>query len=267
LLYVAPFAPHKPYTTTPRYGLAPVSQWKGNPAVAERDISDKPRFVRQAVVPSARSEYVRAAQLRSLMPVDDLVDRLLRRLRDLGEERRTLAFFMSDGGYLWGEHGLVGKKLPYAQSVRIPFYARWPGELPRGRTDTRLIANVDVAPTILGVTGVAAAAAREMDGRSLLAPGTRKRTRVLIEHWRDQSAGAWPTWASLWTGRYQYVEYYGEDDEAVAFRELYDLRSDPWQTRNLVRDRDPSSDPPAALLKRLRDRLAKDRRCSGRACP
>jgi arylsulfatase A-like enzyme len=263
LLYVTPFAAHEPYTTLPRYLDARVPAPVANPATGEQDVSDKPPFVRRAHVSSSASDRVRVAQLRSLMPVDDLVDRLLRRLRELGEERRTLAFFLSDGGYMWGEHGVVGKKLPYTQSVRIPFYMRWPGHLPERTTDRRLAVNVDIAPTVLDAAGVDAP---EMDGRSLI-DHSRRRRRVLIEHWRDLGPLGWPTWASLWTRRYQYVEYYGGDNETIEFREFYDLRADRWQTQNLLSDLNPHNDPHPELLARLSNRLAGDRRCVGAGCP
>jgi arylsulfatase A-like enzyme len=267
LLYVTPYAPHTPYTTLPQYAAEPVAAWDRNPAVREKGVFDKPRFVRQAGVPASEISSLRVAQLRSLMPVDDLVDRVLRRVRRLGEQRRTLAFFMSDGGYLWGEHGVVGKKLPYTPSVRIPFFARWPGRLPQGRRNDSLVMNIDVAPTVLEAAGVNRAAARDTDGTSLLGPGTRDRNRVLLEHWRDQGALSWPTWASLWTRKYQYVAYYGRDNRKVSYEEFYDLRKDPWQMHNLLHDLDPKNDPDPVWLERVRARLEKDRRCSADDCP
>jgi arylsulfatase A-like enzyme len=265
LLYVTPFAPHTPYTTSPRYFPSPVPKWKASPAVTERGLYDKPHYVRASQVPRSESRFIRIAQLRSLKPVDDLVDRLLRVMRKLDEGRRTLAFFMSDGGYVWGEHGLLGKRVPYTPSVRIPFYVRWPGRLPQGRSDNSVVANIDVAPTVLEATSMRADAAVAMDGRSLL--GSRPlRPRVLIEQWRDPGTRGW-TWASSWTPRYQYIEYYGEGGRSVEFRELYDLRTDPWQTHNVLNDLDAANDPRPRFVARLSRRLSRDRNCSGRSCP
>ena len=94
----------------------------------------------------------RAKQLRALMPVDDLMRRLTSRLRAEGETN-TLVFFMSDNGFMWGEHGLHAKATPYDQSLRIPLMLRWDGHV-TPEVDGRLAANIDVAPTILHMLGV-----------------------------------------------------------------------------------------------------------------
>ena len=85
----------------------------------------------------------------------------------------------------------------------------------------------------------------------------------MLEFWRVTRI---PTWASLRTRRYQYVEYYR--DGKRFFREYYDLLRDPWQLRNLLRDGIRANDPEVAALSR---QLRRDRRCAGTtgrtACP
>ncbi|HEX2240439.1 MAG TPA: sulfatase-like hydrolase/transferase, partial [Actinomycetota bacterium] len=66
---------------------------------------------------------LRRAQLRTLMSVDDLVGAVFSELNDLGE-RDTLAFFLSDNGFFWSEHGLPAKGAPYLQSIEIPLYVK-----------------------------------------------------------------------------------------------------------------------------------------------
>ena len=92
----------------------------------------------------ARSE--RANQLRTLMSVDDMVQTVFQTLEATGEASNTLAIFMSDNGFMWGEHGLRAKGDAYDASVRVPMYMRWPGHVIAGATDNRLVANIDVAP-------------------------------------------------------------------------------------------------------------------------
>ena len=69
------------------------------------------------------------------------------RLDALGETN-TLAFFLSDNGYQWHEHGLDRKGKPYDDSVQIPFFVRWPGHIETGLVDERIVANIDIAPTV-----------------------------------------------------------------------------------------------------------------------
>ncbi len=264
LLYVATGAPHVPATPEPAYDRAPVAPWRKSPAILEQDRSDKPPGVR-GVQPKPRyARRLRRRQLRSLMSVDDLVGRVMRTLRDLGERRSTLAIFLSDNGQLWNDHGLVRgrfhKRHPYTYSVRIPLLVRWPGHVPRGTIDDRLVANIDIAPTVLEAARVTPDRAFPIDGRSLLDPGARE--RLLLEYFVD--AGPPPAWASIRTARYQYVEYYGEDGSEVTFREYYDLADDPWQLDNLLGDDRADNDPSVSGIAR---QLDADRSCAGGACP
>ena len=259
LLYVAPAAPHAPWQSPRRHRSAPVPAWDPSPAVGELDRSDKPPYVRAQNFAPRDAAEVRRRQLRTLMAVDDLIGRIARTLEELGETRRTLAIFTSDNGFLWGDHRFGGefgragnKRVPYTASVKVPLLLRWPGRVAAGRVDSRLAATIDIAPTIL-----AAARIRPgwtTDGRSLLS--RQRRSRILLEFRRDSGV---PTWASLRTRRYQYVEYYAANGNRT-FGEYYDLVRDPWQLRNLLRDGTAANDPP---LRAVRGMLQRLRRCSG----
>jgi arylsulfatase A-like enzyme len=198
------------------------------------------------------------------MSVDDLINRVFALLERLDDKENTLAFFMSDNGFLWGEHGLYAagsqKRSPYKPSVKIPFFVRWPGRVDAGAARRRLAANIDVAPTVLEAAGVRPKPAYPMDGISLLGP--RQRERLLLEHYID--VGRIPEWAATYTADYQYIEYYGEDGLTPTFREYYDLGADPWQLENLLADNDPGNDPGIA---HIAEQLDADRRCIGVACP
>jgi arylsulfatase A-like enzyme len=267
-LYVAPAAPHAPFVPAPRHRTSSVGAWRGTPAVFESDRSDKPAFVRNVFLPPAVGRSIRTGQLRMLMSVDDMVSRVFRTLRSLGEARRTLAIFTSDNGYLWTDHHfgynphLGAKRVPYTPSIRVPFLLRWPRHVRAGSRDGRIAGNVDIAPTVLDAARVATDPARPpLDGRSLLS-GERRR-HIVLEHRRGQVV---PTWASLRTRTFQYVEYYR--DGRTFFREYYNLGRDPWQLRNLLHDGTRANNPDVAALSA---RLRSDRRCAGTtgatACP
>lgn len=268
LLYVAPHSPHYPWVAAARHRSRPVGSWSGNPAVRESDRSDKPAYVRSRSFSLADGRAVRKGQLRMLMSVDDMVGQVFETLGRLGETRRTLAIFTSDNGYTWTEHGLgkdrgTGgqKRTPYTQSIQIPFFVRWPGHLTAGSRDGRITGTVDVAPTVLAAAGVSPDPAKPpLDGRSLLSE--ERRSRIVLEYRRE----TWiPTWASLRTRRYQYIEYYR--DGKRFFREYYNLIRDPWQLRNLLHDGNPAGPNVAPLSAQLRH----DRMCEGtsgeRPCP
>jgi arylsulfatase A-like enzyme len=258
-LYVATVAPHSPYSPATRYKGVAVPGWSGNPAVFEADRSDKPSIVRKQTGTFDQGTSVRAQQLRALMAFDDTVDRVMTRIESLGEQD-TLAVFLSDNGLMWGEHGVVGhKRLPYPQSVGVPFGLRWPGRVAAGAVDGRIVANVDVTPTIADAT--ATPLAWEPDGVSALS-GAR-RDRILLEYFRSPDASGFPTWASTLTPTWQYTEYYGSDGQTVTFREYYDLLVDPWQNENLLKDGTTANDPDVGALGAA---LATERACLGGDC-
>ena len=85
----------------------------------------------------------------SLLAVDDHVKKLVGILRKTGQLKNTLIMFLSDNGWLQGQHRIPGDKfLPYEESLRVPLILRGPG-VPAGRTVRGQVANIDFAPTLL----------------------------------------------------------------------------------------------------------------------
>ena len=284
-MYVAPTTPHGPYTPEPKYTDAVVPQQPQTAAYFEQDRLDKPFWARTVLsdADAITSDYT--AHLRMLKTADDLVERVMQKLRSLNEDQDTLAFFISDNGYQWGEHGLRFKKLPYRESIRVPMYLRWPGWPGHSgtRTDNRLAANIDMAPTALAAAGITQPAT--MDGRSLLDTAD-SRARILTEAWGGGNGtgppcpGVTPTWSAINTLTFHYIEYYetvpvgtGGCSAAdfttnygnVSDREYYDITpgGDPLELTNLFGDSDPANDPPEGELSAL---LASARTCSGASC-
>ncbi len=162
---------------------------------------------------------------------------------------------------MWGEHGLLQKGFPYTQGVKVPMFARWPRDIRPGSVDRRLVANIDLAPTILRALSVRT---RKLDGRDLLNRSWR-RDRIHLEYWCN--VRVCNRWASTREKSSQYLEYYGTGGQ-VTYREYYDLKSDKWQLHNLLGDHNRKNDP---RLGPLHKRLARDRVCASRvgqkACP
>jgi arylsulfatase A-like enzyme len=252
LLYLSTPNPHGPFIAEPQYATANVGPFVPNPAIEETDLSDKPEYVRNSNF--SAGEKVRKQQLRTLLSVDDLVNRVFSVLQQTGELGNTLAFFISDNGRMWGEHKRCCKSVPYIQSIQVPAFARWNSHIAAGVSDNRIAANIDIAPTVLEAAGVSASNA-PIDGRSLLSSGSR--TRLLTEFFVSQSNA--PPWGSTLTPTYQYTEY------TTGEREYYNLVNDPWQLTNLLGDGDPNNDP--SNVSQLSSQLATDRQCIGASCP
>jgi arylsulfatase A-like enzyme len=263
-MYVAPFAPHAPFTAEEEYARAPVGSWDGNPAVREQDRSDKPPWVKESLGTLADGRSLRRQQLRTLLSVDDLMGAVYQALEGLDEKQNTLVFFLSDNGFQWGEHGLGRKGAsPYTQDVKVPFFMSWPGRVPQGEKDHRLVTNLDIAPTVLEAASIKPAPDYPLDGRSLM---DLRRTRILMEY---RWGGLGKHWASIRTGAYQYVEYYDPNEKrrkrnrTIIFREYYDLKTDPWQLRNLLHNQKRGGLDLGALHRQLK----RHRFCQGPACP
>jgi arylsulfatase A len=102
--------------------------------------------------------------------MDDNIGRLMQRLADLGLEKDTVVFFMSDNGpngqrYNAGLHGAKGSV--YEGGTREPFFARWPGHFKAGAKVDRIASVIDLHPTILDLCGVHNNSGLPLDGRSL----------------------------------------------------------------------------------------------------
>jgi arylsulfatase A-like enzyme len=237
-LYFAPPAPHPPGTPAPRDAGAfgGIHAWRP-PSYNEKDVSDKPRYIKKINRFSAKqrraTDKLRRHQLESLLAVDDAVNQLLTALQDTGRLQNTLIVFTSDNGFSWGEHRWVGKEVPYEESIRVPLIMRWDdGGLPAGTTERRFALNLDLAPTIAHAAGVAP---RGAEGRSLLAmvqnPGARGRDHFLIEHLGQTDPP--PTYCALRSKKALYVRY-THDKNRKAFEELYLLGKDPYERSNVA---------------------------------
>lgn len=258
-LYVATVAPHSPFTIAPQYKGAdvPILGRRSGlpPSLHETDLSDKPDLPARPFE-LERTRELRKKQWRLLLSVDDLMRKLRATLERLDEEKDTLVIFTSDQGILQGEHGLFAKRLPYTESIQMPLLMRWPGKIEQG-ADERLVANVDIAPTIMELAGITPD--EPVDGVSLLSDEARSELFIeQLENWRVGLAD----WRSIRTREAQYIEYYGRGGRLID-REYYDLIADPYQLRNLLGDADPSNDPDVAELSAQIEHLES---CEGADC-
>jgi arylsulfatase A-like enzyme len=232
-----------------------------SPARNEADVADKPFSISLRPRLSARAiadmQAAYAQRLESLLAVDEAVAAVVEALRAQGVLNRTLIVFTSDNGYLHGEHRIKeGKEHLYEPSVRVPLVVRGPG-VPQGETRDELVANIDLAPTVLDIAR--ARSGRVLDGRSLLpllAYTTFEfRRDLLFERGPGPSGVGDRLVTAIRTPRYVYFEH------VTGERELYDLTVDPHQLESL-------HDHPthAQTVAKLAARLAVLRDCAGATC-
>jgi N-acetylglucosamine-6-sulfatase len=168
----------------------------------------------------------------TLLSVDESVGRIVGVLRDRKLLDSTIVIFMGDNGFAFGEHGLIDKRTAYEESMRVPLLMAG-GGLPSGASVDQVVANIDIAPTILEAAGLVPPS---MDGRSVLplARGERGpwRDTLLYEYYWERNFPQTPTMHALRGARYKYIRYHGLWDTD----ELYDLQADPLERRNLALD-------------------------------
>lgn len=168
--------------------------------------------------------------------MDSVLGELFDALTRLSLWNNTWIIFMSDNGWLLGEHGMTSKVLPYAPSVRVPMCVYGPGLKPR--VEDRIALNIDIAPTLLDLAGVAVS--QRMHGRSLL-PVLEQRPVV----WRDTFVyeclggyGGTRPMLGACDARWKLIHTWDEPADAgrlpPAFVELYDLEKDPDERVNLA---------------------------------
>ena len=171
-----------------------------------------------------------------ILSVDDSVGRVTETLRKTGLERNTLVLFTSDGGHLWGEHGLIDKRCAYEESIRIPLLVHAPSLVTPGTECDAIVATIDVAPTLLELAGVNVP--DTIDGESMLplltSPEATEswRSKLLYEYYWEPQFPQTPTTFALRGDRYKLIQYHGIWDTD----ELYDIVNDPDETKNLIHE-------------------------------
>lgn len=86
--------------------------------------------------------------------IDREFGRLLKALDDTGQAGNTIVIFTSDHGEMAGSHGRMYKQVPHEESSRVPFFVRYPGVTPHGRSSDTLFASIDIYPTLCGLANL-----------------------------------------------------------------------------------------------------------------
>lgn len=170
----------------------------------------------------------------TLSGVDDSVGRVLQQLKDMGIYNETLVIYMGDNGFMFGEHGLIDKRVAYETSIRVPMLMQCPDLFKGGRALEEVVANIDIGPTVMEAMGLQTPA--HMDGKSFLPLARGEdipwRDYFLYVYYWEKNFPQSPTVFSLRGDRYKYITYYGLWDAD----ELYDLQADPSESNNLLYD-------------------------------
>ena len=170
----------------------------------------------------------------TLRSVDDSIGRVLQQLKDMGIYDDTLVIYMGDNGFMFGEHGLIDKRVAYDASMRVPMLMQCPNLIKGGTLLEQMIANIDVGPTVMEAMGLATPP--HMDGRSFLPLARGEsipwRDKFLYVYYWEKNFPQTPTTFALRTQDAKYITYYGLWDSD----EFYDLSADPDEAHNRIDD-------------------------------
>jgi N-acetylglucosamine-6-sulfatase len=270
-IYLSTHAPHAPATPALRHkDLYEDLRAPRTPSFDEAAISDKPGWVRKLSLSpeeEKRLDELYRKRLESMAAVGEMIGGLLRTLEQTGKLENTYIVFTSDNGFHMGQHRLgLGKQAAYEEDIRVPLMIRGPG-VPAGVTRDEMVLNNDFLPTFSNLAGLPPP--DSVDGRSF-APllDARQgndpaswREAFEVRHWDDkndapayESVTPVPPYRAVRTQRYLYVEYEAGEHE------LYDLRKDPYELRNLYDSADQD------LITNLDSRLDALRDCAGDGC-
>jgi hypothetical protein len=245
---------HKPWLVAPRHQQSKgcsLPRWRPQ-GYMEKNVRDKPAYVQSRRIKQPAG-YELKRICRGLLSVDQLLGRVVRKLRQLDRLDNTMLILISDNGMTFGSQRILhDKKSPYASQV--PLYVRWPRILGTDPVDvTERIQNIDLAPTLCDIAGCELGpyptGQARPDGKSFLRllTGERKTLpretvltsyqdseRQMPSYWSVTTTSSSPLARELCAARatrgcrWMYTEY--ETGEV----ELYDISNGPchaWRRR------------------------------------
>jgi N-acetylglucosamine-6-sulfatase len=251
-LYLAHKAVHGPFTPADRHKDLYTGMVMPRKANCKDPLDGKP-VLRRPVIENAQKKAAKKQQqpnlandrggpgndvilnqLRCNAAIDDGVGQIFAALEETKQLDNTVVIFTSDNGYFWGEHGLGDKRASYEESIRIPMVARYPRLIKAGSVAPQMTLNIDIAPTCMDLAGLKPHP--QMQGRSL-APVMRGkpqnwRTQFLTEYFAEPQFQRIPSYQCVREERWKLTHY----TDLEGADELYDLRSDPEEMRNLIAD-------------------------------
>jgi arylsulfatase A-like enzyme len=194
------------------------------------------REIRASKTGQRRRHYVDNVEMMKFMTaiyygmiahVDQQIGRLFGELERLGMADNTLILFTADHGNMLGDHGRWFKGVQYEGSAHVPLIWRGPKGSPTndGRAVDQVVENTDLVPSILETAGIPVP--EGVQGRSFL-----KMMSGQDPQWKNRCYSQL-TAGSFLEGGFKLID---NSLDCTGERELYDLRNDPREARNLAAD-------------------------------
>ncbi len=174
--------------------------------------------------------------------VDQSVGAIVAALHKHGISEKTIIVFTSDNGGLMPKSTSNlplsgGKGFPYEAGARVPMIVVWPGVVKPGSTCDERVMGIDLYPTFCAMAGIAPPREQKLDGRSLaplLMQSGALGNRPLFWYYPHYTHAVGP-YASVIEKGWKLIRYFNDADGGAY--ELYDLRNDPHELKNLAASR------------------------------
>ena len=165
--------------------------------------------------------------------LDGFLGDLFDKIEKIGVADNTYIIFMSDNGWMLGDHGFTSKVLPYRPSTHVPFWISGPNI--KATISDALVSNLDIMPTVLELAGVELP--QNLHGLSLKQI-IEDENEEIRDHFIYEGLGSYgnsPYNLTLITKQYRYIVTWNDQGmNEVAYRELYDQKEDPNEIENLL---------------------------------
>ena len=198
--------------------------------------------------------------------IDWSAGEILKTLKELGIDERTLVIYTSDNGPWLGKGKAGGCALPlrngkftiYEGGMRMPCIMRWPGRIPAGTTCSEVAATIDVLPTFAHLAGAGMPQDRIIDGKNIWPlmegkPGAKSPHKAYFFRGKAVRSGNW----KLYLGGGRRRKPKGPNVQ------LYDLRSDISEKNNVAAENPEVVERLMKLLAEHRADVAKNKRPVG----
>lgn len=160
--------------------------------------------------------------------LDAQIGRIIQTLKANGQYENTLIIFAGDNGLAVGSHGLVGKQSLYEHSMRVPLVMVGPG-IPKNQKTDALCYLSDVFPTVCSFLGIEKPTS--VEGKNLMEaiqnPQMVFRQNIYYKY-RDIQL------ALRTHDDWKLIKY---NVKGVEHQQLFNLKKDPWETKNLAMDK------------------------------
>jgi arylsulfatase A-like enzyme len=164
---------------------------------------------------------------RLITGMDRAIGRIVDAVTKRGDLDNTLIVFLSDNGFMLGEHGLTGKWLMYEESIRIPMIVKYPNDATARGVRSYPALNIDVAPTILNACSITPPEGTQGTALQDFENGhATPRTHFTYEYKLD------PFFCLGIRDEHWKLAWYAKADKSL----LFDLLNDPFEERDLFDD-------------------------------